>query len=191
MNQLINELISNQLNNWFLLTPEYKILLSDKLIRLVDNAYKKTTLGSFVNNLNDVLNSEWLVLRHNNIDAAIFFRKQRINESWIGYKIQGVGHNGLNYSKNELMLMLEYLLNINGWWGEASGRIEQVIRDYNVPIVSDKELIMNLFPGEIKTITNDVYERIINNKLIVKETIFGKPILKKDYYKSLYKCIIT
>ncbi len=191
MNQSINELIFNPLNKWFLLTPEYKILLSDKLIRLVNNAYKKTTLGSFVNNLNDVINSEWLVLTRNNIDAAIFFRKQRINEPWIGYKIQGVGHNGLTYSKNELLLMLEYLLNINGWWGEASERIEQVMRSYNIPIISDEELIMNLFPGEIKTITNDVYERIINNKLIVKETIFGKPILKKDYYKSLYKCIIS
>ena len=68
----------------------------------VKNAYKNTSLGSFVKTVTDVHNSEWLALDHDDedgIDVAIFFRLPRSNENWVGKKIQGIGHDGTEQSK--------------------------------------------------------------------------------------------
>lgn len=88
---------------WELLNSnDDKEFWGEELIQLVQNAYKNSNLGSFVNSLNDVKRSDWLVLDWddcNQPDSAIFYRKNRPNETWDGYKIQGIGYDNHIISK--------------------------------------------------------------------------------------------
>ena len=50
-------------STWELLDSSHdKAHWSENLINLVQSAYKKTHFGSFINSLNDVVKSDWLVL---------------------------------------------------------------------------------------------------------------------------------
>lgn len=79
-------------NTWeLLLTAKDKQEHSSDLINAVGTAYKHTTLGSFVKSVGDVNNSEWMVMDYDenpDVDIAIFYRKPRVDEKWVGFKIQ-------------------------------------------------------------------------------------------------------
>ena len=113
--EFITEKINLPKNSWqFIYTSNDKNDLSDELISLVNNAYKNTTLGSFINSNSDVLSSQWLVLDWDHkpdVDVCIFYRKNRSNESWIGNKVQGIGHDGHPNSKKKMIDKLVSFIN--------------------------------------------------------------------------------
>lgn len=160
---------------WEHLMSKDKEDYSADLIKLVDNAYKHTTLGSFVKSINDIKNSEWLVLDYDpnpELDIAIFYRGPRANENWKGYKIQGVGHDGQMESKVKMMAELVKVLSKDGYWIEASERMEAALRKANVRV--EKDNLKNIFPSIEKINPDGSYVRTVDGNK-VKETIFGKP----------------
>ena len=147
------------------------------LIKLVDTAYKHTTLGSFVKSVQDVKNSDWLVLDYDSnpdLDIAIFYRGPRANETWKGKKIQGVGHNGTPEAKVKMMAELVKVLGQKGYWIEASERMEGALRKAGVHIQKDK--LKEIFPSIEKINSDGSYTRYVGND-IVHETIFGYPLI--------------
>jgi hypothetical protein len=172
-------------NKWIKTDP---IEYDDELISLVQNAYKNTPDGSFINTKRDAVKSEWLSIdidEYPELDATIFYRGPRENEAWIGKKLQGIGHDGSIKSIGILLNKLNKLLNDNGIWIEASDQLEKILYKMNIPYVNDEELAKQIFPNsELKFIGDKgKYDRIIKSKGKI-ETIFGKPILK-DINESL------
>jgi hypothetical protein len=146
------------------------------LIGIVDNAYKHTTLGSFVKSIADVKGSEWLALDYDNepdIDTAVFYRKSRPDERWSGNKIQGIGHDGEKESKIKLMGQVIKLLSTNGWWIEASDDMSKAIMKRGIEPVSDQELLKKLFPSITKFHPDHSYDRGVAGKNVT-EYVFGK-----------------
>jgi len=164
-------------NRWEHLLTKEKSEYSDDLVTLVDTAYKHTSLGSFVKIVSDVKNSEWLVLDYNNnpeLDIAIFYRKPRASESWKGFKIQGIGHDGTAESKKKLMDRLTQVLAMKGYWIEASDAMESALRKRGVRIEKDNQ--EKVFSSIVKVHPDGSYDRKIDGS-VHKETIFGHPII--------------
>ena len=92
-------------NQWeFHISNAAKLELGDDLVRLVQKAYAGTPQGSFVNTVSNILPSDWAVLDFDadpGVDAALFYRGPRPGESWTGYKIQGLGHDGTRPAKEQ------------------------------------------------------------------------------------------
>lgn len=158
-----------------------KKLAGQDLINLVDTAYKNTPLGSFVKTVGDVVKSDWLVIDYNetdDIDACIFYREPRSGENWKGKKVQGIGHDGAKESKKIIISKLTDKLKENGFWIEASDRMEEVLEVAGCPKVTDLETLKKLFPNsDIKIVDGGRYERTLENGEVVKESVFGKPII--------------
>ena len=159
-----------------------KKIAGQNLIELVNTAYKSTPLGSFVKTISDVVKSDWLVIDYNEadeIDACIFYREARPNENWVGKKIQGIGHDGVKESKKIIIKKMIQKLNEDGFWIEASDRMEEVLEKSGCPKVSDIETLQKLFPNsEITLLENGDYKRTLENGEVVKESVFGKPKFK-------------
>ena len=170
-------------NQWeLLLSNPNKMKEGKKLIDLVKNAYKKTTMGSFVNTVKDVVKSDWVVIDCDDIpgiDACIFFREPRVNENWLGRKIQGIGHDGQKNSKSHIIDKMANMLKESGTWIEASEKMEEVLLNRNVNKVTDIEVLKKLFPeSEFKILDNGQYQRSLENGEYVTESVFGSPKLK-------------
>lgn len=164
-----------QKNIWTHLTSSERDEYSSDLLDIVKNAYKHTSLGSFVRNIHDVRNSEWLVLDHDDtedIDVAIFYRLPRNTESWVGKKIQGIGHDGTSESKTKLMQKLSSLLDQDGWWIEASGLLSLSLRNRGCRIERDQEKLKSIFPGIISFNADGSYLRNVDG-LKKTEIVFG------------------
>lgn len=168
-------------NKWHIVASNAdKSELSDKLISAVQLAYAETPKGSFVNSLNDVLPSDWHVLdidSDDDIDAAIFTRKNRSNESWQGTKIQGIGHDGARISKQRMLEKLSELLNKPGVWIEASGAMRAVLLKRQANLVTDVTVLNKLF-GKVRMIDKHTYQRKLANGEIITDTVFGNPNIK-------------
>lgn len=172
-----------QKNKWeLLLSNPQKEIEGKRLIDLVNTAYGVTTMGSFVNTIQDVIKSNWLIIdynQENGIDACIFYRESRPQENWQGKKIQGLGHDGQKDSKRIVISKLLDVLETEGNWTEVSDRMEEILYAKGARKVTDLKLIQQLFPNsEIKMITDSQYERTLENGNVVKETVFGYPVLK-------------
>jgi hypothetical protein len=157
---------------------------SDDLIDLVQTAYKSAPEGSFIRSKADLMGSDWHSIDYNkdpNVDATIFYRKARGSESWNGLKIQGIGHNGERPAIDLVLKRLKVLLNKSGVWVEASDALEHVLYKMGVPYVSDEAYAQKVFPNSDLKMTGDrgKYTRKIAGGKVIKETIFGKPKLKK------------
>lgn len=177
-NYFVNENLAK--NKWIDINP---IEFSDELISLVQNAYKKTDMGSFVNTTKDLIKSNWKAIdidEYPDIEATIFYRKSRSNELFSNYKIQGIGHDGEKKSINVVLNKLRYLLEGGDYWVEASGSVEKILYDMDVSYINDENVIKKLFPNSnVKMLNNKgKYERTINGK-IIQETIFGNIKFKK------------
>jgi hypothetical protein len=155
----------------------------NELVKLVQIAYKNTPAGSFVNSLSDLTQSKWLGKDYDSdpeLDVTIFYRTARGGESWKGYKIQGVGHDGSDESKKRVLQKLKELLSKNGWWVEASDALEHVLYKMGAPYIDDEVTAQKVFPNTDLKMIGDKgkYTRILFGSKRIKETIFGKPIVK-------------
>ena len=167
-------------NKWQHLLVRDKTEYHQDLIGIVDSAYKHTTLGSFIKSMGDVKSSEWLALDYDkepDIDVAVFYRPARPTESWIGNKIQGIGHDGERESKIKLMDKVDKLLTTKGWWIEASENMTTALKKKGVQPVTDQELLKRVFPSIIKFNSDHSYERLAGNEKIT-EFVFGELRLK-------------
>ena len=170
-------------NSWELLTnPHEKSEYADELKDLVDKAYSHTSLGSFVNSLADIQNSDWIALDHDNkvdVDCTVFYRGPRSNEEFTGYKIQGIGHDGTRESKQKVLKKLKNLLNQPGWWIESSDSMANALQNLSVPVVTDELTLALLFPGRPLQFIDKygTYSRYVN-KMKITEKVFGKPLIK-------------
>lgn len=170
-------------NSWQLIVSDSdKEEIGHDLVQLVQTAYSSTIKGSFVNSLKDVLPSDWLVFDWDNepgADAAIFYRKSRPSETWTGFKIQGIGHDGKAESKQRAIAKVHQLITQPGWWIETSHAMRLAMMKMNAPAVTDEALISGLFPRSfIRMIDKKTYIRKVESGLIITETTFGHPILK-------------
>lgn len=170
-------------NKWeVLLSNPDKKIEGERLIDLVDTAYSVTPLGSFVKTINDVIKSQWVVIDYNEedgIDACVFYRNSRTDENWLGQKIQGIGHDGEKDSKKIVVKKMVDLLEKDGYWTEVSDKMEEVIRRNGCRVVTDLETLQKLFPNSnIEMLEAGQYQRTIDNGEVVKETVFGFPIIK-------------
>jgi len=171
--EFISERIAK--NTWEHLLTSDKQEYADDLIRVVDIAYAHTSLGSFVKSLADVQSSDWEVLDYDDkpdVDVAVFFRRRRSNENWKGKKIQGIGHDGNEESKERLMKQLDKLLSSKGWWIEASGALAKSLlkRGHNPEI--DQALLKTVFPAITKFHNDGSYTRT-SGKQTITEYVFG------------------
>jgi hypothetical protein len=170
-------------NKWeIVISSADKEDVGDDLVRLVQQAYNNTPDGSFVNSIRDVIPSDWNVIDWDSdpdVDATVFFRKNRPGESWTGYKIQGIGHDGTRTSKDKALSKLQELLNKQGWWIESSDAMRAVLMKYNAPIVNDEDLLKQLFnDNNLRMIDDNTYRRKLADGKYIIETVFGNPILK-------------
>jgi hypothetical protein len=180
----INELVLSK-NAWELLISNAdKEEVGDDLVSLVQTAYTNTPDGSFVNSLRDVIPSDWNVIDWDNdpdVDACVFYRKERPTETWIGYKIQGIGHDGVKASKDKAIQKIQALLAKPGVWIESSDAMRHVLKKLNVPSVTDLKTLQALFNDPyLEMVDNDTYDRRLGQGKVVRETVFGNPILKKN-----------
>ena len=169
-------------NTWQLVVNDTdKTELGPDLVNLVQTAYSSTIKGSFVNSIKDVLPSDWLVVDWDDdpgVDIAIFYRKQRANESWIGNKIQGIGHDGKPESKSRAIAKVNQLVTQSGWWIESSSAMRLAMMRMSAPPCTDENILRGLFPDSfIRMVDKKTYVRKIDG-MVMQETVFGHPVLK-------------
>lgn len=172
-----------QKNRWALdISNDAKVEVSDDLIHLVQTAYAGTEQGSFVNNVSNLLPSDWAVLDFDqdpDVDSAIFYRGPRAGERWRGYKIQGLGHDGSRASKDHALNKLADQLGKPGWWIESSGALRSVLAKRGSPVVSDEQTLQALFPNtDLQMIDRTTYTRNLPEGGSITETVFGVPVLR-------------
>lgn len=172
-------------NSWeLIISNDEKRELGDNLVDLVQHAYANTPHGSFVNSIKDVIPSNWNVYDWDaepGVDATVFYRHQRVNEQWVGNKIQGLGHDGKRQSKDAAVNKISELLNKPGWWIESSDAMRHILKKLNAPTITDERLLQRLFPdSELSMIDSDTYTRTLSDGTTVTETVFGNPILKDN-----------
>lgn len=179
---IIEELSSK--NSWEEVNPsEYY----EELISLVQQAYAKTEMGSFVNSKRDAMSSRWKAVDLDDdpdLDATVFYREPRPGENWKNFKIRGIGHDNSREAINAVLGKLKEMLNSGQYWVEASGALEHILYKLNVPFVRSEVNARRTFPGrklrfvKKKSDPEDFYsgryKRYEGGKEIV-ETIFGKP----------------
>ena len=156
--------------------------LGHELINLVKHAYSATQYGSFINNIHDVLASNWFVLNweHNTkINAAVFYRNPRGGDNWSGHKIQGLGHDGKSTSKRYAIKQIQSLLNKPGWWIECRGPMATVLLNSGLPPITDEQVLQKLFDDPNLHVTSaNTYKRKLPNGHEITELVFGNPITK-------------
>lgn len=167
-------------NQWQLVVSNGdKEELGTDLVSLVKNAYSNTPQGSFVNSIKDVIPSDWNVIdwdQDPDVDACVFYRTNRGNESWNGYKIQGLGHDGTRTSKDKAINKIRELLSKPGVWIESSDAMRHLLKKLNVPSVTDEQVLQKLFKDpDLKMTSDDTYVRKLASGLKVTETVFGNP----------------
>jgi hypothetical protein len=155
--------------------------VGNDLIGLVQTAYSNTPQGSFVNSIKDVIPSDWNIIdwdQDPDVDACVFYRGPRSNEHWTGYKIQGIGHDGAQPSKQKAIQKVTELLGRNGIWIESSDAMRAVLKKLNVPAITDVDTLQQLFNDpNLKMIDADTYTRAIGSGNVT-ETVFGRPHIK-------------
>lgn len=168
-------------NSWELIVSSAdKHELGDNLIDLVQQAYSNTPQGSFVNSLKDVIPSDWEVLdwdRDPGVDSTVFFRAARSGETWRGFKIQGIGHDGQSASKQQAIGKVKQMLQRTGWWIESSDAMRHILSRELEP-VTDVALLRRLFNDDDLTMVDHMtYIRRLPTGQQIKETVFGNPQL--------------
>jgi len=118
--------------------------------------------------------ASWLIdlNKDDEADAFIIYR-----ETKFGNRICLLGSNDVKYSKSKLLEKTIELLDSDGWYIEASLKIEDILRLSNVNHVESQDDIVKIIP-KAKVMGNGYYKRRLNkvNKEIVKR-IYGNPIL--------------
>ena len=169
-----------QKNQWAVdISNDAKQEVSGDLIHLVQTAYAGTPRGSFVNNISNILPSDWAILDFDDepdVDSAVFYRGPRPGESWKGFKIQGLGHDGTKASKDHSLSRMVAMLNRPGWWIESSGTLRGVLANRGCNIVQDPATLRSLFPDTgLEMINQNTYTRQLPDGASITETVFGHP----------------
>ena len=170
-------------NKWeMLISNGDKQELGGELVDLVKHAYANTPRGSFVQSIQDVVPSDWRIIdwdQDPDVDATVFYRANRPGETWKGYKIQGLGHDGQRASKDKAIQKMTYLLSKKGWWIESSDAMQHLLRKLQVPAIVDERVLKVLFNDpHLKMIDKDTYTRKLPGGMTITETVFGQPTLK-------------
>ena len=178
----INEL-TLQKGQWeLLLTAADKQEAGPELVNLVAHAYSNTDKGSMIQSLRDVVPSDWEVIdwdQDPDIDACVFYRKPRAHETWRGYKLQGLGHDGTRISKNKAVEHILKLLSKPGVWIESSDALRHVLNKLHAPSVTGQDFLRRLFNDPtLKMLDENTYVRTLQDGTTIKETVFGHPRLK-------------
>lgn len=179
----LEEEINLQKNQWeLLISSSDKQEAGPELVDLVKHAYSVTPKGSMIQSLKDVIPSDWNVIdwdQDPDIDACVFYRKNRQGESWVGYKIQGLGHDGTRQSKDKAIHKMLDLLKKPGVWIESSDALRHVLHKMNAPSVKDERFLQQLFNDQsLHMVQDDTYRRTLHNGQEIQETVFGQPKLK-------------
>lgn len=169
-------------NQWeLLISTADKHEAGPELVDLVKNAYSVTPLGSMIQQLKDVIPSDWNVIDWDedpDIDATVFYRYNRPGETWQGIKIQGLGHDGTRQSKDRAIEKIQQLLNQPGCWIESSDAMRRVLLRLNLPAVTNEQLLQKLFNDpNLQMIDTNTYKRTLANGQTIAETVFGHPRL--------------
>lgn len=169
-------------NSWeMLISTSDKHELGGELIDLVKNAYSRTPHGSFVNSIADVVPSDWKIIdwdKDPDVDSTIFYRQNRAGETWIGYKIQGLGHDGQRESKDKAIAKLVSQLTKPGWWLESSDAMQHIMLKMGQRPITDERFLQRLFNDpNLRMINDKQYTRKISHGTIT-ESAFGNPTLK-------------
>jgi len=179
-------------NKWSLIISDAdKDAWGKELIELVNNAYMHTSLGSFVQDLYAVKNSEWSALDWDNdpdIDCTVFFRGPRANETWKGYKVQGLGHDGNPESKQKVIDKLVASLSRNGVWVESSDALAKTLAKRGAVPVTDEKLCRAIFPGtNLKMLDKNtgLYQRRAGDR-VINEIIYGKPVVSNTVTETTF-----
>lgn len=170
-------------NQWVVdISNDAKQDVGDDLVNLVQTAYSNAPQGSFVNSIKDVVPSDWNVIDFDadpDVDSCVFYRGPRSNEQWMGHKIQGLGHDGTRPSKDKAIGKVHELLGLPGWWIESSDAMRAVLKNLNMPAITDQSTLQRLFNDpNLRMIDQDTYTRTLPTGGEVKETVFGNPKLK-------------
>jgi hypothetical protein len=108
----------------------------------------------------------------------VFYRTPRGNENWVGYKIQGLGHDGQRASKDRAIKKMIEMLGQRGYWLEGSDAMRAVLKKYQVPAVQNEQFLQRLFgDSQLRMIDADTYQRRLSSRVIT-ESVFGKPVLR-------------
>jgi hypothetical protein len=186
---LIHQLLEMDEKKFNELYPKYewhlvnntKSLIKNNLFVLVNMAFDKLGGHVRINSPEKIVQDTdinfWIAADDNNdpyADIVIFGRKTSY-----GIKISGFGHNCTSNAKKELVDYLVKLLNIEGYFIEASGKTAKKLIEKNAPYVKDIEVIRKIFKDpNAHYINNQWYIRsgnIMGNKY--EEILFGKPII--------------
>lgn len=172
-----------------IVTTNDKHSWSPDLIDLVHNAYRQTDLGSFINSMKDVEASDWVAMDWDpdpELDCTVFYRTARANESFVGYKIQGIGHDGQQESKAKVIDRVKKLLSRTGWWIESSDALARTLGKLGITPVRDEATLRALFPGSELTMLDNkgTYSRTLHHGGSVVETVYGKPVVKNNLSES-------
>lgn len=170
-------------NSWeLLISSADKEEVGTELVDLVKHAYSSTPQGSFVNSIKDVIPSDWKIIDWDHdpdVDATVFYRANRSGENWVGYKIQGLGHDGQRASKDKAIGHIKDLMGRSGWWMESSDAMEHLMKKIGLTPVADKDFLQALFNDpHLRMVDEDSYERKLQTGQTIRETVFGKPKLK-------------
>ena len=181
VNEILAEVALTK-NQWELLVSNGdKEELGHELVDLVRHAYTNTPDGSFVNSIKDVIPSDWRVIDWDDepdVDATVFYRHARGNETWSGFKIQGIGHDGAQTSKAKAVAQVRDMLTKQGVWIESSDAMRAVLKRHGAQAVTDEEFLRRLFNDPaLEMIDADTYRRKLGNR-VIEETVFGFPVLK-------------
>jgi hypothetical protein len=169
-------------NQWVIdISNADKHEVSDDLVGLVQVAYSNTPQGSFVNSLKDVIPSDWNVIDWDHdpdVDACVFYRRNRAGEPWHGFKIQGIGHDGSRTSKDKAINKIQQMLTKPGVWLESSDAMRHILKKLSIPAVEDLKTLQALFNDPfLEMVDNDTYDRRLPGGKVVRETVFGNPTL--------------
>ena len=106
-------------------------------------------------------------------DAFIIYKPTKV-----GNKMALMGTNGKKDAKRAVVKKLIELVNTQGWFIEASKKMEDIMKSVNAPVIDDEEVVRAVVGAhkEPKMIGDGYYERYLKkvNKKIIKR-IYGKP----------------
>jgi hypothetical protein len=156
------------------LTPEDM----DTVWNMYSNTYSKAGLDFSANNANE-LQSKYKAVYLEDVDsdsiadAFIIYKPTRF-----GNKIALLGTNDKKEAKKEMLIQLFKLLKTQGWFIEASMKMEEILSaKSDIPAVTDETVIQGLVGDKgLEMMEDGYYKRKLSkvNKIIIKR-IYGKP----------------
>jgi DNA topoisomerase IB len=114
------------------------------------------------------------------IDAFLGYKRTRH-----GNKLAIVGTDGTRGAKAAAIRHMIQLSKTSGWYGEASHKVEQVLKSGGVPQVTDEALVADILQGkDIVFVGGGRYKRQLPGIGWVEKAIYGKPRGAKSATKT-------